>query len=105
MSAKRRLQSVTAKSEQSSRAFDSPYLTSQQAVKYLVLPSLSSLYSHIRENGLPVCRVGGSLRFDTRELDAWVRGFRSVVDRDRHARQFPRVVASGKRNSLAMETR
>lgn len=51
-----------------------PYLDSHEAVVYLKLPSLSSLYSHIRENKLPTLRAGGDLRFDTRELDAWLRG-------------------------------
>ena len=39
------------------RTIDSPYLTSREAVAYLRLPSLSSLYSHIRENRLPVLRA------------------------------------------------
>jgi excisionase family DNA binding protein len=52
----------------------SPYLTSREAVVYLRLKSLSSLYTHIRENRLPVLRAGGQLRFDMRELDAWLRG-------------------------------
>lgn len=52
----------------------SPYLTSREALVYLRLKSLSALYHHVRENGLPVCRAGGDLRFDTRELDAWLRG-------------------------------
>lgn len=52
----------------------SPYLTSKEAVSYLRLRTLSALYHHVRQNGLPTCRVGGDLRFDTRELDAWLRG-------------------------------
>ena len=56
----------------------SPYLTSKEALVYLRLKSLSSLYSHIRENRLPVLRCGGDLRFDTRELDAWLRGTTSI---------------------------
>lgn len=51
----------------------SPYLTSREALVYLRLNSLSSLYRHIRENRLPVLRAGADLRFDTRELDAWLR--------------------------------
>ncbi len=61
-----------------SRAVDSPYLTSREAVDYLRLPSLSSLYSHIRENRLPVLRSGGELRFDKRDLDAWLRGMSAL---------------------------
>lgn len=56
----------------------SPYLTSKEALVYLRLRSLGALYSHIRENGLPVCRCGGDLRFDTRELDAWLRGTTAI---------------------------
>lgn len=56
------------------RVIDSPYLTSKEAIAYLRLPSLGALYNHIRDNRLPVCRVGGALRFDKRELDAWMRG-------------------------------
>lgn len=64
----------------------SPYLTSREAVEYLRLPSLSSLYSHIRENRLPVCRVGGQLRFDIRDLDAWVRNELHLVPSQRSKR-------------------
>jgi hypothetical protein len=40
------------------RIIESPYLTSREAVMYLNLPSLSSLYSHIRQNRLPVLSSG-----------------------------------------------
>lgn len=60
------------------REIVSPYLTSKEALVYLRLGSLSALYTHIRENGLPTCRCGGNLRFDTRELDAWMRGLDSL---------------------------
>lgn len=56
----------------------SPYLTSREALVYLRLKSLSALYHHIRENALPVLRAGGDLRFDTRELDAWLRGTTAI---------------------------
>lgn len=65
----------------------SPYLTSKEAVAYLRLGSLSALYSHMRENKLPYVRVGRHLRFDTRELDAWMRGFGSALERRRDERQ------------------
>lgn len=55
-----------------------PYLTSQQAVAYLSLGSLSALYRAIREQGLPFCRIGsGAYRFDYRELDGWLREHRT----------------------------
>lgn len=50
----------------------SPYLTSYELCDYLKLPSLSSLYTLIREHGLPVCHVGGRIRGDVREIDPWV---------------------------------
>jgi excisionase family DNA binding protein len=52
---------------------ESPYLTSREAVDYLKLPSLSALYTLIREHGLPAHHRGRLRLFDVRELDAWVR--------------------------------
>lgn len=74
MSRKRALEPSPATLQQRERALDSPYLTSDEAVVYLRLPSRRSLYNHIRENALPVLRAGGDFRFDRRELDAWLRG-------------------------------
>ena len=51
----------------------SPYLTSREAVDYLKLPSLSALYTLIREHDLPAHHRGRLRLFDIRELDAWVR--------------------------------
>lgn len=79
----RRIQSSDAQTDPSARQIDSPYLTSREALTYLRLRSLSALYSHMRDNRLPYQRVGRSLRFDTRELDAWVRGFGSAVEQSR----------------------
>lgn len=62
------------------RQIVSPYLTSTEAVVYLNLGSLNSLYAHIRENRLPVCRAGRHLRFDRRELDAWLRNAGSALE-------------------------
>lgn len=85
---KRFPQAVTPKPEQKTGALDvphqprqviTPYLDSHEAVVYLRLGSLSALYSHIRENKLPTLRAGGNLRFDARELDAWLRG-RSAIE-------------------------
>jgi excisionase family DNA binding protein len=56
-----------------------PYLTSQQAIAFLELPSLGALYWHIRENRLPFGRVGGRYRFKQVELEAWVAGQRAVL--------------------------
>lgn len=65
----------------------SPYLTSREAIVYLRLSSLSALYDHIRNNRLPVLRVGRHMRFDTRELDAWMRGFDSALTAARLCRK------------------
>lgn len=65
----------------------SPYLTSREALVYLRLGSLSALYTHIKENGLPVSgRIGRAIRFDKRELDAWLRGYDSALDMARDRR-------------------
>lgn len=77
---KRRLQPRDAASQQVPRAIDSPYLTSHEALRYLRLGSLSALYSHMRDNRLPYLRVGRLLRFDKRELDAWMRGAESHLE-------------------------
>jgi excisionase family DNA binding protein len=59
---------------------DSPYLTAREAITYLRLGSRSALQRLIVEHRLPYCRRGGKLLFDTRELDAWLRGHASAVD-------------------------
>lgn len=69
------------------RVVESPYLTSAEALIYLRLKSLSALYSHMRENRLPYTRVGRSLRFDKRELDAWMRNADSPIALVRARRQ------------------
>lgn len=61
------------------RVIESPYLTSREAFAYLQLPTLGALYHHIRENQLPVLRAGRGMRFDKRELDAWLKG-KSALD-------------------------
>lgn len=71
---KRRLQPRDTASQQAPRPVDSPYLTSQEAIVYLRLNTLSALYSHMRDNRLPYLRAGRLLRFDKRELDAWLAG-------------------------------
>lgn len=65
----------------------SPYLTAHEAIAYLRLPSQSALYKHIRERNLPYCRIGRHYRFDRRELDAWVRGYDSALERVRSDRR------------------
>jgi excisionase family DNA binding protein len=65
----------------------SPYLTAHEAIAYLRLPSQSALYRLIRERGLPFCRIGRHYRFDRRELDAWVHGHDSALERARADRR------------------
>jgi excisionase family DNA binding protein len=61
----------------------SPYLTSEEAIVYLRLQDhqspYSALYRLITEWRMPNCRVGRLYRFDTRELDAWMRGHESAL--------------------------
>lgn len=73
----------------------SPYLTSAQALGYLQLATLSALYSHMRDNGLPYARLGRALRFDTRELDVWMKRHR-----DPQAAATRPTVTAAKRLSL-----
>ncbi len=96
MSREQMTQAVSAGTQQTQSALDgsdgsrhvvSPYLTAEGAVRYLALGSKSALYHHIRENRLPTCRIGRHLRFDVRELDAWVRGFGSSLEQKRSFRR------------------
>lgn len=70
------------------RPVESPYLTSAEALVYLRLRSLSNLYRLMREYRLPYGRCGRTLRFDMRELDAWVKGHGSAIEMVR-ARKVP----------------
>lgn len=58
----------------------SPYLTAREAVDYLRLGSESALYRLVREHGLPNLRRGRLYLFDTREIDAWLRGAGSAIE-------------------------
>lgn len=69
-----------------------PYLTAADMLVYLQLGSESALYRLVREHGLPFCRVGRRYRFDRLDVDAWVRGFGSALERERAQR--PRRMAS-----------
>jgi excisionase family DNA binding protein len=57
---------------------ESPYLNSREAMAYLRLTSMSSLYYLINEQRLPHLRRGGRLLFDRRDIDAWLRGTDAV---------------------------
>ena len=61
----------------------SPYLTSAEAIEYLRLGSKRALTRMISDNHLPFCRLGRHYRFDIRELDAWLRGHGSAIERAR----------------------
>ncbi len=71
---KRGAQAGNSSTQQSARPVHSPYLSSQEAVIYLRLPSTASLYALIREQRLPNLRRGRLYLFDTRDLDAWLCG-------------------------------
>jgi excisionase family DNA binding protein len=62
---------------------ESPYLTAKEAMAYLRLGSRRALQRMLTEHHLPFCRLGRHYRFDTRDLDAWLRGLPSAVERSR----------------------
>jgi excisionase family DNA binding protein len=66
----------------------SPYLTAAEAIAYLKLGSTSALYRLVREHRLPCCRRGRLYLFDTREIDAWLRGHDSAIDWTRAQRKL-----------------
>lgn len=65
----------------------SPYLTAAETIQYLRLGSPTALYRLIHENKLPHCRRGRLYLFDTRELDAWLRGHDSAIEWARAVRR------------------
>lgn len=66
---------------------DSPYLTAKEAVEYLKLGSLNSLYRLVNQHRLPTCRRGRLYLFDKREIDVWLHGFSSEIEMVRAARR------------------
>lgn len=68
-----------------------PYLSAREAIEYLRLPSVVALYHLIRDQRLPTLRRGRSYLFDTRELDAWLRGASSSVELTRHSQTVNRA--------------
>lgn len=67
-----RAESGELSAESPRRALDSPYLTVQEAIAYLRLPSRAALYRLIRDWRLPHGRRGGLYIFHRGKLDAWV---------------------------------
>ncbi len=49
---------------------ESPWLTAEQAWRYIGLPSIRALYQAIRRGAVPHYRYGRRLRFHKEELDA-----------------------------------
>jgi excisionase family DNA binding protein len=68
-------------------AAESPYLTAAEAIAYMRLGSETALYRMIREHELPFCRIGRRYRFDKRDIDAWMRGHNSALERWRAERK------------------
>jgi excisionase family DNA binding protein len=71
----------------SAPAVASPYLTARETIAYLKLGSRSALQRLIVEHRLPYCRRGRLYLFDTRELDAWLHGHGSALERTRALRR------------------
>lgn len=57
---------------------DGPYLSPEEAVAYLRLPSVSQLYKLIREHSLPYRRRGRCYIFCPADLDTWTKGPRAL---------------------------
>ena len=66
---------------------ESPYLTAKEAVEYLKLGSLNSLYRLVNQHRLPTCRRGRLYLFDKREIDIWLHGFTSEIEMVRARRR------------------
>jgi excisionase family DNA binding protein len=68
----------------------SPYLNSDEAIEYLRLKGgRSGLYFLMREHALPFLRLGGRLRFDRRELDAWMHDNSATIELRTRKNQSP----------------
>ena len=50
----------------------SPWMTADQAWRYVGLPTVKALYQAIRRGDVPHYRCGRRLRFKRAELDAWL---------------------------------
>ncbi len=66
---------------------ESPYLTAREAMAYLKLESQSALYRLVNQHRLPACRRGRLYLFDRREVDAWLHGHGSALERLRVERR------------------
>jgi len=66
---------------------ESPYLTAREAMAYLKIESLQSLYRLITEHRLPAHRRGRLYLFDRREIDSWVHGHASEIETQRAKRR------------------
>jgi excisionase family DNA binding protein len=59
---------------------ETTWMTSDQAVKYLALPSRKALYQAVRRGQIPSHRIGRrSLRFSKAEIDQWIARSRTVA--------------------------
>lgn len=67
----------------------SPWLTPDQAVEYLGLPSRKALYQRVRRGQIPVCRFGRNLRFNRAELDKALHGSSPIAAAVQSALQRP----------------
>lgn len=56
-----------------------PWLTGDQVVEYLSLPSRKALYQAVRRGTIPGHRLGRNLRFSKIELDRWLEERRTLV--------------------------
>lgn len=52
----------------------SPWLTTEEAARYLRFPSVRAFYAWLDRNNIPKSRRGRVLLFERRILDAYIRG-------------------------------
>jgi excisionase family DNA binding protein len=57
-----------------------PWVTSEEICKYLRI-SANTLTRWIADRGMPVHRVGRSLRFKVAEIDEWIRSGHAAGDK------------------------
>jgi excisionase family DNA binding protein len=58
-----------------------PWVTSDEICKHLRI-SVNTLTRWMSERGMPVHRVGRSLRFKLTEIDTWIRSGQAAGDKD-----------------------
>ena len=81
------------------KEIQSPWLTAEEAYKYLRLPSRKALYERVSRGLVPHHRDGGRLLFDRNEMDEAIRTGRNPIREMLESLQRPSAERKGgKRN-------